>query len=275
MSFPRGLREASHRVLTVRLRQVIASSIRTSVSWIAALLLVAPLVSAQTTDSAVSGLSEEMQAWVNRSCPRSLGPSLWTSCSQREAAAARKGLPDLSALNQSDRAWANRTCPASLGPSLTAACLSRELVALQRMPQLHGLSPENKAWVLRTCPQSLGPSLFRSCAERESRSASTASIVPSQPSAHTPAVRTGSVVRTPSFATRSRSGRRANSYEIESSHNDEVFIINGEKFEAMTYCFHMDEGDEVVFLDGSPSGACATATLLNLRTREKCEVWCE
>lgn len=65
------------------------------------------------------------------------------------------------------------------------------------------------------------------------------------------------------------------SYEIEVSHNDELFVINGEKYEAQTYCFNMEEGDMVIFLDGSPLGACASATLLNLRTREKCEVWCE
>lgn len=65
------------------------------------------------------------------------------------------------------------------------------------------------------------------------------------------------------------------SYEIEVSHNDELFVINGEKFEAKTYCFNMEEGDQVIFIDGSPFGACASATLINLRTREKCEVWCE
>ncbi len=65
------------------------------------------------------------------------------------------------------------------------------------------------------------------------------------------------------------------SYEIEVSYNDELFIINGEKFEAKTYCFNMEEGDEVIFIDGSPYGACASAELLNLRTKERCEVWCE
>lgn len=64
-------------------------------------------------------------------------------------------------------------------------------------------------------------------------------------------------------------------YEIEISHNDELFIINGEKYEAQTYCFNMEEGDKVIFLKGSAYGACATATLLNLRTKNKCKVWCE
>jgi hypothetical protein len=65
------------------------------------------------------------------------------------------------------------------------------------------------------------------------------------------------------------------SYEIEVSHNDELFIINGEKFEAQTYCFNMEEGDSVIFIEGSALGACASATLVNLRTNAKCEVWCE
>lgn len=64
-------------------------------------------------------------------------------------------------------------------------------------------------------------------------------------------------------------------YVIEVSHNDEVFVINGEKFEAKTYCFNMAEGDRVIFLEGSPFGACASAKILNLRTKKTCEVWCE
>lgn len=68
---------------------------------------------------------------------------------------------------------------------------------------------------------------------------------------------------------------RTTSYEIEVSSNDELFVINGEKFEAKTYCFNMEEGDRVIFIKGSALGACASATLINLRTKNKCEVWCE
>lgn len=64
-------------------------------------------------------------------------------------------------------------------------------------------------------------------------------------------------------------------YQIEVSHNDELFIINDERYDAKTYCFNMEEDDEVVFLEGSPYGACASAKLLNLRTKQTCEVWCE
>ncbi|POR11620.1 hypothetical protein BV908_04800 [Diaphorobacter sp. LR2014-1] len=67
----------------------------------------------------------------------------------------------------------------------------------------------------------------------------------------------------------------ATEYEIEVSHDDELFIINGEKYEAKTYCFNMEEGDRVIFLEGSPYGACASAKILNLRTKKVCEVWCE
>ncbi len=69
-----------------------------------------------------------------------------------------------------------------------------------------------------------------------------------------------------------------NTYVIEIAHNDEFFIINGEKFSAQTYCFAsdgFDQGDYVVFLDGSPLGACATATIANPLTGETCELWCE
>lgn len=64
-------------------------------------------------------------------------------------------------------------------------------------------------------------------------------------------------------------------YEIEVSHNDEFFIINGEKYEAKTYCFNMEEGDKVIFLEGSAYGACVSAKLLNTRTDNTCNVWCE
>jgi hypothetical protein len=64
-------------------------------------------------------------------------------------------------------------------------------------------------------------------------------------------------------------------YEIQVSHNDDLFIINGEKFKAKNYCFNMEKGDKVIFVSGSPSGACTSAKLLNLRTQRICDVWCE
>ena len=67
----------------------------------------------------------------------------------------------------------------------------------------------------------------------------------------------------------------ATAYEIESAVNDEKFVINGELFEAKTYCLGWEEGQRVIFIEGSALGACATAELYNLDREEKCEVWCE
>lgn len=64
-------------------------------------------------------------------------------------------------------------------------------------------------------------------------------------------------------------------YVIEYVHNDELLIINGEKFEAKTYCFGWYEGDKVIFLEGSPSGVCTSAELLNVTRDKRCRVWCE
>ena len=64
-------------------------------------------------------------------------------------------------------------------------------------------------------------------------------------------------------------------YEIEVAHNDELFIINGEKFEAQTYCLGWEEGERVLFIEGSAFGACASAQLLNINRSETCDVWCE
>ena len=65
------------------------------------------------------------------------------------------------------------------------------------------------------------------------------------------------------------------SYQIEFAHNDEVFIINGEKFEAQTYCLGWDVGDSILFIEGSSLGACASAKLFNVNRKEACDVWCE
>jgi hypothetical protein len=67
----------------------------------------------------------------------------------------------------------------------------------------------------------------------------------------------------------------ARSYSIQASADDETFVINGEVFKAKTYCFNFNKGDRVVFIGGSPSGACGSARLLNMRTDRRCAVWCE
>jgi hypothetical protein len=85
----------------------------------------------------------------------------------------------------------------------------------------------------------------------------------------------GASTPSPELGSGGSRARTLDTFYIEVSHDDEFFIINGEKFEAKSYCYGMDEGDEVIFLDGSPTGACASATLLNLSTDERCDVWCE
>jgi len=64
-------------------------------------------------------------------------------------------------------------------------------------------------------------------------------------------------------------------YPIEVAHNDELFIINGEKYEAKTYCLGWQQGEHILFIEGSALGACVSAILLNIERREICEVWCE
>ena len=68
---------------------------------------------------------------------------------------------------------------------------------------------------------------------------------------------------------------RQSGYIIEAAVNDEVFIINGETFEAKTYCFGFNEGDRVKFIKGSAFGACASAEILHLRSGKTCRLWCE
>lgn len=64
-------------------------------------------------------------------------------------------------------------------------------------------------------------------------------------------------------------------YPVEASVNDETFIINGNVFKAKTYCFGVNKGDRVKFVEGSASGVCLSAKFINMRTGDVCSVWCE
>jgi len=64
-------------------------------------------------------------------------------------------------------------------------------------------------------------------------------------------------------------------YEVESSVDDDTFVINGHVFKAKTFCLNMREGDQVTFLEGRADGYCGTAVIVNVRTGERCEVLCE
>src|SRR5439155_19965277 len=211
------------------------------------LLVVSAPALGQTPEALLANLSPEYQAWVNRSCPRSLGPSLWNSCVRREVNALSRGVPDLSTLQPEERTWLLRSCPSTLGPSLAISCLNRELNALAAgIPSISSLSPDKQAWVRQACAPSLPPSLYRSCVNREASAAAGTARAPAPSSGPPPAITGLSAPVRPRIA---RPSGRADSYEIEVTHNDELFIINGEKFEAQTYCFNMEEGDRVIFLE--------------------------
>lgn len=64
-------------------------------------------------------------------------------------------------------------------------------------------------------------------------------------------------------------------YVIEEAVDDEKFVINGSMFEAQSYCMDLSEGDRVVFVSGSPHGACSSAEVVNVLTGSKCSLWCE
>jgi hypothetical protein len=72
-----------------------------------------------------------------------------------------------------------------------------------------------------------------------------------------------------------QSSANGRGYTIQASSNDETFVINSKVFKSKTYCFSIDHGDRVIFLEGSPTGVCVSAKFLDLRNDKVCEVWCE
>jgi hypothetical protein len=66
-------------------------------------------------------------------------------------------------------------------------------------------------------------------------------------------------------------------YAIESSVDVDGgnLLVNGVEFAAKGFCHDYQFGDSVIFLNGSPEGACTEALLLNLRNNESCDVWCQ
>ena len=65
------------------------------------------------------------------------------------------------------------------------------------------------------------------------------------------------------------------SHDIQVSHKNKLFIINGSKYEAQTSCFDFELGDKVMFVSGTPRRKCVSTELLNLRNDRVCNVWCE
>jgi hypothetical protein len=64
-------------------------------------------------------------------------------------------------------------------------------------------------------------------------------------------------------------------YPVQEVLKNEIYIINGYRYEAMTACEGIAEGDWVVFLQGSPYGTCSSAVIQNLHTGAKCNLWCD
>jgi hypothetical protein len=108
---------------------VVALPSQSLLGLIACLFLAAHSVAGQH-GSDLSRLPTEQRAWIERTCPKQLGPTLYFSCVDREASALQSGLPDLSRLSSSDRGWIEQTCSRSLGPKLYIDCVKRELSSL-------------------------------------------------------------------------------------------------------------------------------------------------
>lgn len=124
----------------------------------------------QTAAESLEKLPPDWRAWVLESCPRGLGPALWSDCVVRQIDAIQEpGWPDLNILSAPAKAWAEESCPSSLGPSLWRDCIERALSALTAVdwPNVTLLEPADQKWVMETCPRSLGPSLWRDCAARQ------------------------------------------------------------------------------------------------------------
>jgi hypothetical protein len=139
-------------------------------------LLLAPMIFAIVSGTAyaaseeelLSGLTAQERSWIEDSCPRSLGPSVYLGCVQRETSAIRSGIPDLTGLPDDQQAWVRESCPPSLGPSVYASCIERETSALRgETVDLDSLDPDTRRWVEDSCPRSLGPSVYTSCIQRE------------------------------------------------------------------------------------------------------------
>lgn len=124
----------------------------------------------QSSDTSLEegALSNEEQRWIDQSCSRSLGPSLWQKCVQRETTALKSGVPDLSNLSIEDQNWIQSNCSRSLGPNLAIKCMRREKSAIEAgIPDISEFTHDQQAWLRQSCSKSLGPSLYRSCIIRE------------------------------------------------------------------------------------------------------------
>lgn len=70
-------------------------------------------------------------------------------------------------------------------------------------------------------------------------------------------------------------GNTTPAYPVQKIIDNEVFIINGNQYEAMGTCKEILEGDWVVFLQGNPYGTCSSAVIQNIHTGATCLFWCD
>lgn len=141
------------------------------------LVIVAGTAKAASDEELLSGLTAQERSWIEESCPRSLGPSVFLSCVQREASAIRSGVPDISGFPDDQQAWIRESCPSSLGPSVYASCVKRETSALRGgVLDLDSLDPDTRQWIEESCPRSLGPSVYTSCVKRETSALSGGTV---------------------------------------------------------------------------------------------------
>lgn len=76
-------------------------------------------------------------------------------------------------------------------------------------------------------------------------------------------------------AAMSTSAIAASTYEIEAINNmEDKLVINSEVFEAQTYCYGFDEGDNVIFIEGNADAVCASAEIFNTKNKNTCRLWC-
>lgn len=179
---------------------------------------------AATGDELLSGLTDQERSWVEGTCPRSLGPSIYLGCVETEVAAIRAGIPDVSGLPDDQQAWVRDTCPESLGPSVYAGCLRTEMSALRGgSGDLDSLDPEMRQWVEESCPRSLGPSIYTSCVKGELRAIKRQSIKSMSGKTGRESPRQSS--RKSEQASESRSGARPPHKEERDSANTWIAII--------------------------------------------------
>ena len=76
-------------------------------------------------------LSTDERAWIERACPRVIGPASWKRCTGRNLEALKAGMPNLAGLSTDERAWIEQACPRVIGPASWKRCAGRNLEALK------------------------------------------------------------------------------------------------------------------------------------------------